>query len=69
MRPNGLSLQQRLMPWLAGKACFRDIQVVARLVRAPRTSAHRDSRTGSAAWYRIVRVTPPNIHSLSWEWP
>src|SRR5258708_29514856 len=31
--------------------------------------AHRDIRTGRSASYKTVRVTPPNIHSLSWVWP
>jgi hypothetical protein len=31
--------------------------------------AHRDIRTGRAASYRTVRVTPPNIHSRNWVWP
>jgi hypothetical protein len=30
-------------------------------------STHRDIRTGRAASYRTVRVTPPNIHSRSVE--
>jgi hypothetical protein len=51
------------------KVCFRDIQAVEWPVRGPGTNAHRDIRTGRPASYRTVRVTPPNIHSLRWEWP
>jgi hypothetical protein len=44
---------------------FQNIQAVAWLVREPGTNAHRDIKTGRPASYRTVRVTPPNIHSLS----
>jgi hypothetical protein len=40
-----------------------------RFGRGPGTNAHRDIRTGRPASRRTVRVTPPNIHSLRWEWP
>jgi hypothetical protein len=33
------------------------------------TDAYRDIKTGRPASYRTVRVTPPNTHSLNWEWP
>src|SRR3984893_19203511 len=37
--------------------------------QGPAIEAHRDIRTGRPASRRTVRVTPPNIHSVTWVWP
>src|SRR5216684_3724491 len=52
---------------------FSSIAVLLRSLRSEHfqqfLSAHRDIRTGRPASYRTVRVTPPNIHSRTVEWP
>ena len=69
MRPHGLLLQEIFVLRCDRKVRFRDFQAVEWPARGPGTNAHRDIRTGRPASYRTVRVTPPKIHSLKWEWP